>query len=150
MDLPVEPIRAMADFLGRWLAEGEVQSWVRACARFAAAGAGPGTAPDPWPAVRAAVAELLEAKRLVDCYHENDQEGPDPFTADLASLLAAIPPGRAGTGPAGGPDLLLLQLYTKELLERCHGRPRRWPERPEDGLEPPLGPAEGVPQRRSL
>jgi len=143
MDLPTDPARAMAAFLRRWLAEEEVQSWLRACARFAEAGTGAEPAPDPWPAVRAAVAELLEAKKVVDIYRAFRQDGPDPFTADLAGLLEALPRGLAGTRAGGA----TLRLHTKELLERCHRAPRRVPAGPEADLEPPLGPAEGLPQR---
>jgi hypothetical protein len=44
----------------------------------------------------------------------------------------------------------LLQIHTKEVLERCQRRPRRVAASQDSLLEPLLGAAEGIPQRRSL
>jgi hypothetical protein len=116
----------MVAFLSHWLSEEEVRSWVRACARFAASGPEAGAPPNPWPVVRTAVEELLEAKKVVDLYHENDQEGPDALSADLAALLQVLPPRRRASCPSGAPRAqLLLHIHTKEILERCQRTRRR-------------------------
>ena len=83
MEFPADPSRAMVAFLSHWLPEEEVRSWLRACAGFAASEPEASEPPDPWAVVRAAVEELLEAKTVVDLYHENDRESADPFTTDL-------------------------------------------------------------------
>jgi len=146
MDTAGEAERAMVAFLSHWLAEAEVRSWLRACATYAA-GAADGAPADPWAVVRAALDDLLEAKTLVDLYRENAQEGPDPFSADLRALARILPPRAAGPGT---PERTRLLLHTKEVLERCQGRPRRVPGNPEAGLNPVLGAAEGLPRRRRL
>jgi hypothetical protein len=150
MEFPADATRAMVAFLSHWLAEEEVRSWLRACAKYADHGPGTGVPPEPWEVVRTALEELLEAKTLVDLYHENDQEGPDPFTADLTALLRVLPPSRPGTGEEAWEPRLLLQIHTKEILERCQRAPRRPSGNPESLLEPLLGAADGIPQRRSL
>jgi hypothetical protein len=141
----------MIAFLSHWLAEAEVRSWLRACSAFATSGPEASDPPDPWSVVRAAVQELLEAKTVVDFYHEKEQEGPDPFTADLRALLRVLPPlRRESPSHAGSRPWMLLQIHTKEALERCQRGPRRLPVDQESLLEPLLGPGDGIPQRRSL
>jgi len=146
MECTAEAERAMIALLSRWLAEAEVHSWLRACAQFAASGAEPAAPPDPWPAVRTAVEQVLEAKSLVERYHAHDQEGPDPFAADLAALLRVLPARRGGAGSTRAG--LLLQIHTQELLERCQRRPRPRGADPDPLLPPLLGAAEGIPRRR--
>jgi hypothetical protein len=148
MEFPADATQAMLAFLSRWLAEDEVRSWLRACRAFADSGPEAGEPPDPWMVVRTAMEDLLDAKKLVALYHENEQEGPDPFAADLAALLQVLPPRRGGPGAMCRAQLL--QIHTKEVLERCQRRPRRVAASQDSLLEPLLGAAEGIPQRRSL
>jgi hypothetical protein len=124
MEPSADPGQAMVEFLSHWLADGEVRSWQRACARYAASPTETGEPADPWEVVRAALAGLLEAKELLGRYRENAQECPDPFTPDLLRLLRSLPPPRPGTRTAPGPRDLL-RIHTQELLERCQRPPRR-------------------------
>lgn len=149
-DSPADATHAVVAFLNHWLSEEEGRSWLAAYARYAGSIPPGSEAPDPSLAVRAAVAELLEAKRVVDLYQDNDQEGPDPFTVDLAALLQAFPSGGPGVLAGGEPAQSLLRMHTKELLERCQRRPRRVAGSRDAELAPLLGAAEGIPRRRKL